>query len=168
VFFVAKENTFDIVSRVDMQEVRNSVDQAVREIRTRFDFKGSRSDIIFDGEEITLIGDDDFKLRNVIDILENRLVKRGINIKALRYGKVEPAAKDTVRQKLNLVQGVDKEQSKIITRLVKESKLKVQVSIQGDQVRISGKNRDDLQEIIKIIKDYEFDIPLQFVNYRTV
>lgn len=165
---MAKENTFDIVSRVDMQEVRNSVDQAVREIRTRFDFKGSRSDIIFNGEEITLIGDDDFKLRNVIDILENRLVKRGINIKALRYGKVEPAAKDTVRQKLNLVQGVDKEQSKIITRLVKESKLKVQVSIQGDQVRISGKNRDDLQEIIKIIKDYEFDIPLQFVNYRTV
>lgn len=165
---MAKENTFDIVSRVDMQEVRNSVDQAVREIRTRFDFKGSRSDIIFNGEEITLIGDDDFKLRNVIDILENRLVKRGINIKALRYGKIEPAAKDTVRQKLNLVQGVDKEQSKIITRLVKDSKLKVQVSIQGDQVRISGKKRDDLQEIIKIIKDYEFDIPLQFVNYRTV
>lgn len=165
---MAKENTFDIVSRVDMQEVRNSVEQAVRELRTRFDFKGSRSDIIFDGEEITLIGDDDFKLRNVVDILESRLVKRGINIKALRYGKIEPAAKDTVRQKLNLVQGVDKEQSKIITRLVKDSKRKVQVSIQGDQVRISGKNRDDLQETIKIIKDYEFDIPLQFVNYRTV
>lgn len=165
---MAKENTFDIVSRVDMQEVRNSVDQAVRELRTRFDFKGSRSDIIFDGEEITLVGDDDFKLRNVVDILESKLVKRGINIKALRYGKVEPAAKDTVRQKLNLVQGVDKEQSKIITKLVKDSKLKVQVSIQGDQVRVSGKNRDDLQEIIKIIKDYEFDIPLQFVNYRTI
>lgn len=165
---MAKENTFDIVSRVDMQEVRNSVDQAVRELRTRFDFKGSRSDIIFDGEEITLVGDDDFKLRNVVDILESKLVKRGINMKALRYGKIEPAAKDTVRQKLNLVQGVDKEQSKIITRLVKDSKLKVQVAIQGDQVRISGKNRDDLQEIIKIIKDYEFDIPLQFVNYRTI
>lgn len=165
---MAKENTFDIVSRVDMQEVRNSVDQAVRELRTRFDFKGSRSDIIFDGEEITLVGDDDFKLRNVVDILESKLVKRGINIKALRYGKVEPAAKDTVRQKLNLVQGVDKEHSKIITKLVKDSKLKVQVSIQGDQVRVSGKNRDDLQEIIKIIKDYEFDIPLQFVNYRTI
>ncbi|MDD4765966.1 MAG: YajQ family cyclic di-GMP-binding protein [Desulfotomaculaceae bacterium] len=165
---MAKENTFDIVSRVDMQEVRNSVDQSVRELRTRFDFKGSRSDIIFDGEEITLIGDDDFKLKNVVDILESKLVKRGINIKALRYGKIEPAAKDTVRQKLNLVQGVDKEQSKIITRLVKDSKLKVQVSIQGDQLRISGKNRDNLQEIIQIIKDYEFDIPLQFVNYRTV
>ncbi len=165
---MAKENTFDIVSKVDMQEVRNSVDQAVRELRTRFDFKGSRSDIIFDGEEITLIGDDDFKLRNVVDILEAKLVKRGINIKALRYGKIEPSAKDTVRQKLNLVQGVDKEQSKIITKLVKDSKLKVQVAIQGDQVRISGKNRDDLQDIIKIIKDYEFDIPLQFVNYRTI
>lgn len=165
---MAKENTFDIVSKVDMQEVRNSVDQAVRELRTRFDFKGSRSDIIFDGEEITLIGDDDFKLKNVVDILEAKLVKRGINIKALRYGKIEPSAKDTVRQKLNLVQGVDKDQSKIITKLVKDSKLKVQVAIQGDQVRISGKNRDDLQEIIKIIKDYEFDIPLQFVNYRTI
>lgn len=165
---MAKENTFDIVSKVDMQEVRNSVDQAVRELRTRFDFKGSRSDIIFDGEEITLIGDDDFKLKNVVDILEAKLVKRGINIKALRYGKIEPSAKDTVRQKLNLVQGVDKDQSKIITKLVKDSKLKVQVAILGDQVRISGKNRDDLQEIIKIIKDYEFDIPLQFVNYRTI
>ncbi|MEG3070621.1 MAG: YajQ family cyclic di-GMP-binding protein [Peptococcaceae bacterium] len=164
---MAKDNTFDIVSRVDMQEVKNSVDQALRELRTRFDFKGSKSDIIFDGEEITLIGDDDFKLRSVVEILETRLIKRGINIKALRYGKIEPAAKDTVRQKLNLIQGIDKEQSKIITRLVKNSKLKVQVSIQGEQVRISGKKRDDLQEVINIIKDHEFDIPLQFVNYRT-
>jgi uncharacterized protein YajQ (UPF0234 family) len=165
---MAKENTFDIVSKVDLQEVKNAVDQATREIRTRFDFKGSRSDIIFDGELITLVGDDDFKLKNVVDILEGKLVKRGINIKALRYGKVEPAAKDTVRQKLNLVQGVDKDQAKIITKLVKDSKLKVQVSIQGDQVRISGKNRDDLQVVITTIKDYEFDIPLQFVNYRTI
>jgi len=165
---VAKENTFDIVSRVDMQEVKNSVDQALRELRTRFDFKGSKSDIIFDGEEITLIGDDDFKLRSVVEILETRLIKRGINIKALRYGKIEPAAKDTVRQKLNLIQGIDREQSKIITRLVKNSKLKVQVNIQGEQVRISGKKRDDLQAVINIIKDHEFDIPLQFVNYRTV
>ncbi|NLJ76279.1 MAG: YajQ family cyclic di-GMP-binding protein [Peptococcaceae bacterium] len=165
---MAKENTFDIVSRVDMQEVKNSVDQALRELRTRFDFKGSKSDIIFDGEEITLIGDDDFKLRSVVEILETRLIKRGINIKALRYGKIEPAAKDTVRQKLNLIQGIDREQSKIITRLVKNSKLKVQVNIQGEQVRISGKKRDDLQAVINIIKDHEFDIPLQFVNYRTV
>jgi len=164
---VAKENTFDIVSRVDLQEVRNAVDQSVRELRTRFDFKGSRSDIIYDGEEITLVGDDEFKLKNVIDILETKMVKREINLKALRYGKIEPAAKDTVRQKVNLVQGLDKDRAKVITKLVKESKLKVQVAIQGDQVRISGKNRDDLQAIMQIIKDHDFDIPLQFVNYRT-
>jgi len=164
---VAKENTFDIVSRVDMQEVRNAVDQSIRELRTRFDFKGSKSDIIFDGEEILLVGDDEFKLKNVIDILETKMVKREINLKALRYGKIEPGAKDTVRQKVSLVQGLDKDRAKVITKLVKDSKLKVQVSIQGDQVRISGKNRDDLQAIIQIIKDHDFDIPLQFVNYRT-
>jgi uncharacterized protein YajQ (UPF0234 family) len=164
---VAKENTFDIVSRVDLQEVRNAVDQSIRELRTRFDFKGSRSDIIYDGEEITLVGDDEFKLKNVIDILETKMVKREINLKALRYGKIEPAAKDTVRQKVSLVQGLDKDRAKVITKLVKDSKLKVQVAIQGDQVRISGKNRDDLQAIMQIIKDHDFDIPLQFVNYRT-
>jgi len=164
---VAKENTFDIVSRVDLQEVRNAVDQSIRELRTRFDFKGSKSDIIYDGEEITLVGDDEFKLKNVIDILETKMVKREINLKALRYGKIEPAAKDTVRQKVSLVQGLDKDRAKVITKLVKDSKLKVQVAIQGDQVRISGKNRDDLQAIMQIIKDHDFDIPLQFVNYRT-
>lgn len=164
---MAKENTFDIVSRVDLQEVRNAVDQAIRELRTRFDFKGSKSDIIYDGEQITLVGDDEFKLRNVIDILETKMVKRGINLKALRYGKIEPSAKDTVRQRVSLIQGLDKDKAKVITKLVKDSKLKVQVTVQGDQVRISGKNRDDLQAIIKIIKDYEFDIPLQFVNFRT-
>ncbi len=164
---MAKENTFDIVSRVDMQEVRNAVDQSIRELRTRFDFKGSKSDIVFDGEEILLVGDDEFKLKNVVDILETKMVKREINLKALRYGKIEPGAKDTVRQKVSLVQGLDKDRAKVITKLVKDSKLKVQVSIQGDQVRIIGKNRDDLQAIIQIIKDHDFDIPLQFVNYRT-
>lgn len=164
---MAKENSFDIVSQVNLQEVNNAVDQALRELRTRFDFKGSKSDIIYDGEQITLIGDDEFKLKNVVDILESKLVKRGINLKALRYGKVEPAAKDTVRQRVSLVQGVDKEKAKVITKLVKDSKLKVQATVQGDQVRISGKNRDDLQKIIQIIKNHEFDIPLQFVNFRT-
>lgn len=166
-FVLAKENSFDIVSQVDLQEVSNAVDQAVRELRTRFDFKGSRSEIIFDGEQITLVGDDEFKLKNVVDILETKMVKRGINLKALRYGKIEPAAKDTVRQRVNLVQGVDKEKAKVITKLVKDSKVKAQATVQGDQVRISGKNRDDLQAIIQLIKDYEFDIPLQFVNFRT-
>lgn len=164
---MAKENSFDIVSQVDLQEVNNAVDQAIRELRTRFDFKGSKSDISYDGEQITLIGDDEFKLKNVVDILEAKLVKRGINLKALRYGKIEPAAKDTVRRRVTLVQGVDKEKAKVITKLVKDSKLKVQATVQGDQVRISGKNRDDLQAVIQIIKNHEFDIPLQFVNLRT-
>lgn len=165
---MAKENSFDIVSQVDLQEVNNAVNQAVKELQTRFDFKGSRSEINYDGEHITIIGDDEFKLKNVVDILEARLVKRGINLKALRYGKMEPAAKDTVRRRVDLIQGLDKEISKAVTKLVKESKLKVQASVQGDQVRISGKNRDDLQKIIQIIKDHEFEIPLQFINYRTI
>jgi len=164
---MAKENSFDIVSQVNLQEVNNAVDQALRELRARFDFKGSKSDITNDGEQITLIGDDEFKLKNVVDILEAKLVKRGINLKALRYGKVEPAANDTVRQRVSLVQGVDREKAKVITKLVKESKLKVQTSVHGDQVRVSGKNRDDLQAVMQIIKDHEFDIPLQFVNFRT-
>ena len=164
---MAKENSFDIVSQVNLQEVSNAVDQAVRELRTRFDFKGSRSDIQYDGEQITLTGDDEFKLKNVVDILEAKLVKRGIHLKALRYGKVEPSAKDTVRQRVSLVQGVDKDIAKVITKLVKDSKVKVQATVQGDQVRISGKNRDDLQAIMQMVKDREFDIPLQFINYRT-
>ena len=163
----AKENTFDIVSQVDLQEVTNAVNQAVKELRTRFDFKGSRSDISYDGEQITLVGDDEFKLKNVVDILEGKLVKREINMKALLYGKIEPSAKDTVRQRLTFVQGVDKEIARVITKLVKDSKLKVQAAVQGDQVRVSGKNRDDLQKIMQMIKDHEFDIPLQFVNFRT-
>lgn len=164
---MAKDNTFDIVSQVDLQEVNNAVNQAQKELQTRFDFKGSKSEITYDGEQITLVGDDEFKLKNVVDILEAKMVKRGINLKALQYGKIEPSAKDTVRQRVNLVQGVDKELAKVITKIVKESKLKVQAAIQNDQVRISGKNRDDLQEIMKIIKDHDFNIPLQFINYRT-
>lgn len=163
----AKENTFDIVSQVDLQEVTNAVNQAVKELKTRFDFKGSRSEISYDGEQITLIGDDEFKLKNVVDILESKFVKRDINMKALRYGKIEPAAKDTVRQRLSFVQGVDKEIARVITKLVKDSKIKVQASVQGDQVRVSGKNRDDLQKVMQLVKDHEFDIPLQFVNFRT-
>ena len=164
---MAKENSFDIVSQVDLQEVNNAINQALKELQTRFDFKGSKSEINYDGEQITLIGDDEFKLKNVVDILEAKLVKRGINLKALRYGKIEPSARDTVRQRVNLVQGIDKELAKVITKLVKESKIKVQASVQNDQVRISGKNRDDLQAAMKIIKDHEFNIPLQFINYRT-
>lgn len=163
-----KENSFDLVSQVDMQEVDNAVNQTIKEIRTRFDFKGSKSEITYDKDQITIVADDEFKLRNVIEILESKLVKRGISLKALKYGKIEKAAGDTVRQRANLIQGIDKEIAKVITRLVKDSKLKVQAAYQGDQVRISGKNRDDLQVIISRIKEQDFDIPLQFINYRTL
>lgn len=164
---MAKENSFDVVSQVNMQEIKNAVDQAIRELRARFDFKGSKSDISYDGEEIVLTGDDEFKLRNVVDILESKMVKRRVNLKALRYGKIEPGARDTVRRRVSLIQGIDQEKAKQIIKLVKDSKLKIQASLQGDQVRVSGKNRDDLQAAIQTIKDYEFDIPLQFVNFRT-
>lgn len=164
----AKENSFDIVSEVDMQEITNGVDQARREISNRFDFKNSKSEIIFENSpEITLISDDDFKLRNVVDILEGKMVKRGVNLKALKYGKIEPAAGDTVRQQVNLIQGIDKDLAKKIVKLIKDHKIKVQAQVQGEQVRVSGKNRDDLQSVIKLINDQDFDIPLQFTNYRT-
>ncbi|KJS16847.1 MAG: hypothetical protein VR69_07520 [Peptococcaceae bacterium BRH_c4b] len=164
---MAKDNSFDIVSKVDLQEVSNAVNQAQREIDNRFDFKGSKSKIEYDGNQLMLYSDNDFKLKNVVEILEAKMIKRGINLKSLRYGKIEKAAGDTVKQKVELVQGLDKDLGKEIVKLVKESKVKVQASFQEDQVRVSGKNRDDLQEIIKIIKDREWDIPLQFSNLRT-
>ena len=165
---MAKENSFDIVSGVDMQEVLNAVNQALKEIETRFDFRGSKSKIIFEGKpEITLVSDDDFKLRNVIDILEAKLVKRGINLKALSYGKVESAAGDTVRQKATLVQGIESDIAKKLIKAIKDSKIKVQASIQGDQVRVSGKNRDDLQSVMNLVRGLELDIPVDFTNFRT-
>lgn len=163
----AKENSFDIVSEVDMQEVDNALNQARREIETRFDFKGSKSEIRQDGNNITLISDDEFKLRNVIDILENKMIKRGIEIKALKYGKIEPAAGDTVRQQVSIQQGIDKDLGKEIVKDIKNSKIKVQASINGDKLRVSGKDRDDLQAVIKMLKEKEYNIPLQFTNYRS-
>lgn len=165
---MAKENSFDIVSNVDMQEVLNAVNQALKEIETRFDFRGSKSKIIFEGKpEITLVSDDDFKLKNVTDILEGKFVKRGINLKSLRYGKIESAAGDTVRQKATLVQGIESDIAKKIIKSIKDSKIKVQASIQGEQVRVSGKNRDDLQGVISLVKGMELDIPIDFTNFRT-
>ena len=163
---MSKENSFDIVSEVDKQEIVNAVQQALREIETRFDFKGSKSDIKHEGETITLISDDDFKLKNVVDILESKMVKRSIDLKALKYGKIESAAGDTVRQVATIQQGIDKDLAREITKAIKNSKIKVQAQIQGDQVRVSGKNRDDLQDVIKLLKEQEFDTPIQFINYR--
>lgn len=163
---MAKDNSFDIVSVVDKQEVTNAVTQAEREIENRFDFKGSKSEIKHDGDTITLISDDEFKMKNVIDILESKMVKRGIDLKSLKYGKLEPAAGDTVRQVVTIQQGIDKELGKKITKFIKGTKIKVQAQIQEDQVRVSGKSRDDLQAIIQAIKGHDFGIPLQFSNYR--
>lgn len=162
-----KENSFDIVSRVDLQEIDNSLNQAMKEIRNRFDFKGSKSKIEYIDGKIVLHSDNDFKLRSVVEIMEEKMIKRGINLKSVRYGKIEKAAGDTVRQDVEVVQGVDQDLARSIVKLVKEAKLKVQASIQGDQVRVSGKSRDDLQLVIKLIKDKDWPIPLQFINMRT-
>lgn len=163
---MAKDNSFDIVSVVDKQEIDNAVNQAMREIENRFDFKGSKSEVRHDGNTITLISDDEFKLKNVVDILESKMVKRNVDLKALKYGRIEPAAGDTVRQVVTVQQGIDKETAKEIVKFIKNTKLKVQAQIQEDQVRVSGKSRDDLQAVIKAVREHDFGIPLQFTNYR--
>lgn len=163
---MAKDASFDIVSQVDMQEVSNAVHQAVKEIEQRFDFKNSKSSITLEEDKISLVSDDDFKLQNVRDILEGKLVKRAVSLKALEYGKVLPAAGDTVRQEIKLVQGISQEKAKQINKLIKESKIKVNSSIQGDQVRVSGKSRDDLQAVIALLRQADLEIDLQFINYR--
>lgn len=163
----SKENSFDIVSEVNLQEIDNALNQARREIETRFDFKDSKSEIKYDGKEITLVSDDDFKLQNVVDILESKMIKRGIDLKSLKYGKVEQATGSTVRQQVEIQQGIDSTLAKEIVKEVKNSKIKVQASIQGDKVRVSGKERDDLQKVIQLLKEKEFEVPLQFTNYRS-
>ncbi len=165
---MASESSFDIVSRVDMQEVLNAITHSMKEIRQRFDFKGSKSDIQLnqDKAEITIISDDEFKLKNVIDILETKMVKRGVSLKALNYGKVEDAAGSTVRQVVTLQQGISKERAKDIVKLIKGLKLKVQSNIQDDQVRVKGKKKDDLQAVMQAVKDKEYDYNIEFANYR--
>jgi hypothetical protein len=165
---MAQESSFDVVSRVDLQEVSNAVQQASREIATRFDFKGSVSRIDWSEKtlELTLVSDDAHKLKSVVDILETRLVKRGIAVKALEYGKVEPAAGGSVRQVVRVQQGIPTEKAKQIVRTIKDRKLKVQASIQADQVRVSGKSKDELQTAIAALKAEDFGLPLQITNYR--
>lgn len=163
---MAKEESFDIVSKVNMQEVRNGVDQAIKELSSRFDFKGSKSSIELKDEEIVLIGDDEYKLGAVNDILQSKLIKREISPKSMKYGKIEPASGGTVRQSVTIAQGIDQENAKKIVKLIKDSKIKVQASIQGDQVRVSGKSRDDLQSVIQMLKQEDLPVALQFTNYR--
>jgi len=165
---MAQDNSFDVVRKVDIQEVRNAIDQAMKEIRQRFDLKDTHSEVNLEGNDaIQLASSNDYKLEAVKDILAQKLVKRGVSLKNLTYGKVEPAAGQSVRQKISLQQGIPIEKAKEIVRLVKESKKKVQASIQGDVVRISGRDRDDLQAIIAILRGRDMGLELQFTNYRT-
>ena len=163
---MAQEFSFDIVSKTEMQEVANAVQQAQKELAQRFDFKGSRSEIELAKEEIVLTSEDEGKLRSLKDILETKLVKRQVSLKALEYGKLEDAALGTVRQRAKIVQGIESEKAKAIVKAIKDAKLKVQASIQSEQVRVTGRTKDDLQRAIAIVKEHDFGIPLQFTNYR--
>jgi len=160
------ENSFDVVSSVDLQEVKNAIAQATKELITRYDLKGTNSEVALQGEEIVLTSSDEFKLKAVKDILETRLVKRNVPLKALSYEKIEQALGGTVRQKVTLQKGIPTEKAREIVKLVKGSKVKVQVAIQGDQLRVSGKNRDDLQAVIRLLKETDLGIDMQFTNYR--
>jgi uncharacterized protein YajQ (UPF0234 family) len=159
--------SFDIVSKVDMQEIDNAVNQTVKEIAQRYDFKGTKSEVTLEKEAIRVLADDDFRLKAIIDILQSKCVKRGISLKALQYGKAESASGGLVRQLITIQQGVSKEKGKEIIAVIKETKLKVQGQIQEDQVRVTGKNIDDLQEIIRVLKGEDLGIELQFVNFRS-
>lgn len=165
---MAAENSFDIVSKIDLQEVTNAINQATKEIHTRFDLKDSRSDIHLEGKDaIVLSSADEYRLKAVNDILQGKLVKRGVPLKGLAYGAIEPAANSSVRQKVTLQQGIPTEKAKEIVKKIKDSKKKVQASIQGDTVRVSGKDRDTLQEIMTLLRGSDFGIDMQFTNYRS-
>ncbi len=165
---MAAENSFDVACKIDPQEVTNALDQARREIETRYDLKGSKNEVRLETNEITVLAADDMKLKAVVDILQSRLHKRGVPLKALTYGKVEEASGGVLRQKIALQQGIPIEKAREIVRLIKDTKLKVQAAIQEDHVRVSGKNRDDLQTIIARLKERDFGIAIQFTNYRSV
>ena len=160
------ESSFDVVSNVDLQEVKNAIGQAMKEITTRFDLKGTGSDIELQGEEIVLTSADESKIKAVRDVLEARLVKRSVPLKALTFGDVEKALGGTARQKVTLQKGIPTEKAREIVKIIKGSKLKVQAAIQGDQVRVSGKNKDDLQAVMQLLKGTDLGIDMQFTNYR--
>ncbi|MDQ2680083.1 MAG: YajQ family cyclic di-GMP-binding protein [Candidatus Eremiobacteraeota bacterium] len=160
------DSSFDIVSKIDPQELDNALNQARKEIAGRFDFKHSKTSIEDSDKEITVISDDELKMKNVIDIIQSKATKRGIDIKALELGTVEPAALGTVRQVIKLRSGIPKDKSKPLMEKIKSLKLKVNAQYQDEQVRVSSKNRDDLQAVISALKAMDYELPLQFVNYR--
>jgi len=164
---MAQEFSFDIVSKINLQEMDNAINMSMKEISQRFDFKGSASSIKNEeNKKIVVISDDEFKLKNVLDILQGKLVKRGISLKFLDYGKIESSLGGTVRQEITLKQGIPQEKAKQINSMIRDKKLKVQAQIQGDQIRVSAKSKDDLQTVIQMLRTANLDIELQFVNYR--
>lgn len=164
---MAKDCSFDIVSEVDLQELDNAVNQAVKELGQRFDYRGSKAKIIMEENQIKLIADDDFKLQGVIDILHSKVLKRGISLKFFDYGKIEPASQGTIRQLVTIKKGISREQARDVLAAIKDSKIKVQAQIMDDQVRVSGKNKDDLQNIMAKLRQGDFGVDLQFVNFRS-
>jgi cyclic-di-GMP-binding protein len=164
---VPTDSSFDVVSRVDQQELDNALNQARKEIAGRFDFKHSKTEIEYDGKaKITVLSDDELKMKNVMDMIQSKAVRRGIDIKAFDFGKVEPATQNTVRQTITVKSGIPKDKSKPLMEAIKNLKLKVNAQYQDEQIRISAKSRDDLQKVIASLKAMEYELPLQFVNYR--
>ena len=162
------ENSFDIISKIDLQEVSNAIQQALKEVHTRFDLKDSKSNIALEGKDaIILTSQDEYKLKAVNDVFQQRLVKRGVPLKGLVYGAIEPAAASTVRQRISLQKGIPIEKAREIVKVIKNSKHKVQAAIQADLVRVTGKDRDTLQSVIALLRGSDFGIDMQFVNYRT-
>src|SRR5260370_24583263 len=164
---MAQQNSIDMGPRVDPAEVVNALNQAVKEVRQRFDFKGSSANVVLEKSELVLTAEDETKLRNMNDILQQKLVRRGVPLKALSYGNIEPAAGGSVRQRVQIQQGIPQEKAKEVVRFIKDTKVKVQASIQGDGIRVSGRDRDTLQEVIALLKNNDFAIHMQFTNYRS-
>lgn len=163
---MAQQNSFDIVSEVDRAEIMNALNQTMKEVRQRFDFKDSKAAVVLEEKDLVLTAEDETKLRNMNDILQQKLVRRGVPLKALSYGSAEPAAGGTVRQRATIQQGIPQEKAKEVVKFIKDSKAKVQASIQGEMVRVSGKDRDTLQQVIASLKAKDFGINMQFTNYR--
>jgi cyclic-di-GMP-binding protein len=164
---MAKSNSFDVVSKTDMNEVQNALHQTMKEVRQRFDFKASSAEVALEEHDLVLKAEDEYRLRSLDEILQGKLIKRGVSMKALSYGKIEPAAGGTVRQRVAIQQGIPTDKAKEIVKFVKDLKLKVQSAIQGDTVRISGRDLDTLQEVISRLREEDFGIDMQFTNYRS-
>ncbi len=164
---MAKENSFDIASKVNLEEVNNALHQTMKEVKQRFDFKGSTSEVRLEEKELVLTSDDDYKLKSLINIMQQKLVKRKVPLKALSYGKIESALGGTVRQSVSIQQGISSEKAKEIVRFIRDPKLKVRSTIQADSVRIAGRDRDTLQKVIALLREKDFGIDMQFTNYRT-